>query len=153
MIKKVISLLICLILVLIPACSATFTNNNIINQEPEKNIGMFSKVNIEANGKISVDDWFAIIRLPNMWKTFWFKFINNEDKAFVSFWRLIFQTDSEITISCESTGDILWEYQGESEIQLVIIGYTGVYISESINNDQLHVTLDGYSVLCKPKLI
>lgn len=107
---------------------------------------------IESNGKISIDDWFAIIRMPNMWKTFWFRPFKDEMQAFVSFWRLVFQSDSDVTIYSEENGDILWDHQGGKEVHLVIVGFWGEYIPTSVDG-LLNVQINGNALFAKPRLI
>ena len=137
---------------LIPAVgNATLT----ISEEPQSNTNRpFATCHIEASGDISERDWFAIIRLPNMWKTFWFRPPLNDFKAFVSLWRIIYDPDSKVTIYAKPDGKILWEQNGRQDVQLVIIGFYGTYIPERTNpNGPLHVEISGNALFVKPKFI
>jgi hypothetical protein len=137
---------------LVPAVgNATLT----ISEEPQSNTSRpFATCYIEASGDISERDWFAIIRLPNMWKTFWFRPPLNDFEAFVSLWRIIYDSDSKVTIYVKQDGKILWEQNGRQDVQLVIIGFHGTYIPERTNpNEPLHVEISGNALLVIPKFI
>ena len=139
-------------LFLIPAGgNATIT----ISEDPQFNTNpLFATCYIEASGDISERDWFAIIRLPNMWKTFWFRPPLNDFEAFVSLWRIIYDSDSKVTIYVKQDGKILWEQNGRQDVQLVIIGFHGTYIPERTNpNEPLHVEISGNALLVIPKFI
>ncbi len=127
----------------------------IISEEPQTYISRpFATCHIEASGDISERDWFAIVRLPNMWKTFWFRPPFNDFKAFVSLWRIIYDPDSKVTIYTKQDGKILWEQNGRQDAQLVIIGFYGTYIPERTNpNGPLHVEISGNALFVKPKFI
>lgn len=129
--------------------------NEAVDEKIDKTITLgYKGYYIEASGKISVEDWFAIIRLPNMWKTFWFRPPLDEQKAFVSFWRIVYQSDSKVTIYTEQNGDIIWDHEGSQDIHLVIIGFNGVYIPDCSNLDEpLHVEISGNALFVKPRLI
>ena len=131
------------------ASNTNKTNNKICNPTTDT----YNECYIEASGKISEKDWPAIIRLPNMWKTFWFRFLLNDERAFVSFWRIIFQSNAEVTIFTEQNGEVLWEHQGEKEVQLIILGYVGIYNPESSDDGPLHVTISGTALRVDTKLI
>jgi hypothetical protein len=137
---------------LIPAIgNATLTTS----EEPQSNTSRpFATCYIEASGDISERDWFAIIRLPNMWKTFWFRPPANDFEAFVSLWRIIYDPESIVTIYAKQDGRILWEQNGRQDVQLVIIGFHGTYIPESTNPDgRLHVEISGNALFIIPKFI
>ena len=128
--------------------------NNAVQKIYNSDTSGFKRCYIEATGKISENDWFAIIRMPNMWKTFWFRPPLKELDAFVSFWRIVYQSDSQITISTEQNGDILWDNNGQQEIHLIIIGFYGIYIPQrSDSNEPLNVEISGNAWFAKPRLM
>jgi hypothetical protein len=115
--------------------------------------GTFMRCKIEASGFVSKDDWPAVIRLPNMWKTFWFRFLQREEQAFVSFWRIVFDPDAEITIYSEDNDEILWDHQEQEKPQLILVGYSGIYSNDGSEDDSLHVSINGKALLAKTRLI
>ena len=138
-------------LFLIPSVgNATLT----ISDEPQSNTSRpFATCYIEASGDISERDWFAIIRLPNMWKTYWFRPPSNDFDAFVSLWRIVYDPESIVTIYAEQDGRLLWEQNGRQDVQLVIIGFHGTYIPESNLDGKLHVEIRGNALFVIPKFI
>jgi len=148
--EKILVGVVMLMFVSIAFTSQTLAKENIVKDEiPAK---LYEGCYIEAEGKISVQDWFAIIRMPNMWKTFWFRPFKDEMKAFVSFWRLVFQSDSDITIYSEENGNILWDHQENQEVHLVIVGFWGDYIPTNTDG-YLNVKINGNAIFVKPRLI
>lgn len=142
-------------MVVVMFLSVAFTSLSLAKENESKDVmptRFYSGCYIEAEGKISVEDWFAIIRMPNMWKTFWFRPFKDEMQAFVSFWRLVFQSDSDVTIYSEENGDILWDHQGGQEVHLVIVGFWGDYIPTSTDG-LLNVQINGIALFAKPRLI
>jgi hypothetical protein len=143
--KKIFGILVCMLFILTTMVS-------VVSANQEKTL--YKGCYIEASGEISEKDWFAIIRLPNMWKTFWFRPPFNEQKAFVSFWRIVYDSKSTVTIYSEQNGDILWDHNGQQDVHLIIIGFHGIYIPEQSNPDEpLHVEISGNALFVKPKLI
>jgi hypothetical protein len=153
--RKIIILLV--VLMFLITGFATISNskeNKAVEKIDNANKLGYKGCYIAASGKISEEDWFAIIRMPNMWKTFWFRPPLNEQEAFVSFWRIIYQSDSEVTIYTEENGDILWDYNGQEDVNLIIIGFNGIYIPDRSNPDEpLHVEISGNALFVKPRLI
>lgn len=142
-------------IVVVMFLSLVFTSLSLANENKSKDVmqtRFYSGCYIEAEGKISIDDWFAIIRMPNMWKTFWFRPFKNEMQAFVSFWRLVFQSDSDVTIYSDENGHIQWDHQGGQEVHLIIVGFWGEYVPTSIDGF-LNVQINGNALFAKPKLI
>ena len=128
--------------------------NNSVEKIGNKITSGFKRCYIDATGNISERDWFAIIRMPNMWKIFWFRPPLNEFNAFVFFWRIVYQADSQVTIYTEQNGDILWDHNRQQEVHLIIIGFNGIYIPQSGDpNIPLHVEISGNAWFVKPKLI
>jgi hypothetical protein len=126
----------------------------IISEKPQStNILSYTSCYIEASGKISEKDWFAIIRLPNMWKTFWFRPPSNELKAFVSFWRIVYDSNSIIKIYTKQNGKLLWEQNGKQDVNLVIVWFNGVYIPKTTLDGRLHVEISGNAMFIKQKYI
>ena len=143
--RKIFGILVCMLFILTTMVS-------LVSAEQERN--KYRGCYIEASGEISEKDWFAIIRLPNMWKTFWFRPPLDEQKAFVSFWRIIYDSDSTVTIYSEKNGDILWDHNGRQDVHLIIVGFRGIYIPSQSNPDEpLHVEISGNAVFVKPRLI
>jgi hypothetical protein len=149
--KKIYTIMIVIMFFTISFTTFSFASVKNIIDKPIT--GIYTKCYIEAEGDISVRDWFAIIRMPNMWKTFWFRPRGDEQQAFVYFWRLVYQSDSKITIYIEENGNILWNHQGEQEVHLVIFGYNGMYIPSSTEDGPLHVKISGNAIFVKPRLI
>jgi hypothetical protein len=122
----------------------------IVNSSETNNIGLgyrdlFTSCYIEAEGEIAKIDWPAIIKMPNMWKTFWFRPFN-DNRALVSYWSIVLDCDSDVKIYDEENGNILWDHQGSEYPQLKIFGYSGIYIPKSIDNS-LHVSLSGNALV------
>jgi len=113
---------------------------------------MYTSCYIEADGEIAYNiDWIAFIKMPNMWKTFWFRPFN-DDRAIVSYWMLVFNFDSKVRIYSEEDGDLLWEHQGSEYPQLKIFGFYGNYIPSTNDNYAFQVELDGNALIVLTKL-
>ena len=137
----VIACLIFIILSIIPIVNSENTNNQ--NISGVRDINLFTTCFIEADGEIAYDfDWPAIIKMPNMWKTLWFRPFNN-DKALVTSWMLVFNYDSDVKIYNRENGDLLWNHQGTEYPQLKIFGFYGDYIPSSGDDDSFRVSLSG----------
>ena len=154
MMKIFVYIIFLMFLTTVYATISLSKENNTVEKIDDSFASNYIKCYIEASGKISQRDWFAIIRMTNMWKTFWFRPPLNELKAFVSFWRIVYQADSQLTIYSEENGDIIWDHNGEQEIHLIILGFNGIYIPQSGDpNGPLHVEISGNVWFVKPKLI
>lgn len=153
--RKILTYMVVLMFLITGFATLSFSKENDTVKKINNSVTSgFKRCYIEATGKISVDDWFAIIRMPNMWKTFWFRPPLKELNAFVSFWRIVYQSDSQITIYTEQNGDILWENNEQQEVHLIIIGFYGIYVPQSGDpNGPLHVEISGNAWFAKPRLI
>jgi hypothetical protein len=120
-------------------------NENLTNNIGLGNWDLFTSCYIEAEGEIAKIDWPAIIKMPNMWKTFWFRPFN-DNRALISYWMLVLDFDSNVKIYDEENGNILWDHQGSEYPQLKIFGYSGDYIPKSME-DSLHVSLNGKALV------
>ena len=113
---------------------------------------LYTSCYIEAEGEIAYNiDWIAFIKMPNMWKTFWFRPFN-DDKAIVSYWMLVFKYDSKVKIYSEENGELLWDHHGLEYPQLKIFGFYGNYIPSTNNNDAFEVSLSGNAMIVLTKL-
>jgi hypothetical protein len=143
--KKIFGILVCMLFILTTMVS-------VVSAEQERN--NYRGCYIEASGEISEKDWFAIIRLPNMWKTFWFRPPLDEQKAVVSFWRIVYDSESTVTIYSKQNGDILWDHNGRQDVHLILVGFRGIYLPERNNpDDPLHVEISGNALFVKTRLI
>ena len=132
---------IMLLLTAIPIVNSS--ESNYQNTTGIEDIKIFATCYIEADGEIAYDfDWPAIFKMPNMWKTLWFRPFNN-DKAIVTSWMLVFKHDSDIRIYNREDGDLLWNHQGSEYPQLKIFGFFGDYIPSSGDDDSFSVSLSG----------
>jgi hypothetical protein len=114
---------------------------------------MYGGCYIKASGEISERDWFAIIRLPNMWKILWFRSPFNEQKAFISLWRIVYDSNSIIKIYTKLNGKLLWEQNGKQDVNLVIVWFDGVYIPKTTVDGRVHVEISGNAMFIKEKYI
>jgi hypothetical protein len=124
-------------------------NNNDLNLSKWE---FYNSCYIEAEGEIAYNiDWIAFVKMPNMWKTFWFRPFN-DDKAIVSYWMLVFKFDSKIKIYSEENGELLWDHHGSDYPQLKIFGFYGNYIPTTNDNDAFQVSLKGNALMILTKL-
>ena len=136
------------IMIMVTQNIVTSLNQTDIDTGPnDVSRNVFSNCYIEADGLVSDDDWASFVRLPNMCKTFWLKNILNNSRIFVSFWRVVLESDSEIIIYNEKDGEIIWHHDKNNIPVLNIIGFAGKYESNTTINGQLHVTICGNSLI------
>ncbi len=149
----VIGCFILLLLTSLPLVNSNESNNSI--QTNNTNLSkweLFTSCYIEAEGEIAYNiDWPAIIKMPNMWKSFWFRPFN-DDKAIVSYWMLVFKFDSIVKIYSEENGDLLWENYGSNYPQLKIFGFYGNYIPSNNDENSFQVLLSGKAFIVLTKL-
>jgi len=96
---------------------------------------------IEASGEVSTVDWPRIIG-SNMWKLTWLRPFGN-DFAVISYWRIVLDESTELSIYDEEGGELLYQHDGVGHPQLRIIGYFGDYTPTSPDENTLHVELSG----------
>ena len=144
--KKIIGFLISLILLVtsLPLISATEINKENENLKSNIVIGPYINCYIEASGIISHFDFPRIIG-SNFWKNFWFRPFR-DDRAFVSYWQILFDKTAEIAIYSEKNGYLLWENTGEFHTQMRIIGYFGTYIP-SDNDGEFYTIIKGNALI------
>jgi hypothetical protein len=144
--KKIIGFLICLVLIStsIPFVGAIPINSD--NEKPTNNfiIGPYIGSYIEASGIISHFDFPRIIG-SNFWKSFWFRPFR-DDRAFVSYWHILFDKTADIALYSEENGDLLWQNPGEDHTQMRIIGFFGTYIPEN-DNGEFHAVIEGRALI------
>jgi len=154
--KKKIFVIICLILLVITSFPLVNSNEIDVNDDAcdikLSKWELYSSCYIEAEGEIAYNiDWIAFIKMPNMWKTFWFRPFD-DDMAFVSYWMLVFKFDSKVKIYNEENGDLLWEHQGSEYPQLKIFGFYGDYIPSTNDQDVFQVSLNGNAFMVLTRL-
>ena len=101
----------------------------------------YSSCYIDASGDVSGEDWPRMLG-SNMWKLSWVRPFFN-DFAVVSYWRIVFDESSFITIYSDKDGEVLWEHDGIGHPQLRIIGFFGDYIPTRTEDTNLHVEMHG----------
>jgi hypothetical protein len=136
--RKIICILICFLLVLI---SIPLINSEKFIEKPINNVGedeYFISCYISIEGSIF-----------NQWKINFLKPFG-DDRATVLFWHLEFKPNTEITILTEENGEVLYNFQGEK--QLNILAFRGIYISQhNWEEDHVDVSINGKVTLVKPR--
>jgi len=138
--KRIISLYIaCMFLLLAVPTMTAFS----LSEEESNDLEWetFSSCYIDASGDISGEDWSRILG-SNMWKLSWFRPFFN-DFAVVSYWRIVFDESSSITLYTEKDGEVLWDHDGTGHPQFRILGFFGDYIPTCSENTDLHVKIRG----------
>lgn len=98
---------------------------------------------VEIDGLISLNDYPRIIGI-NMWKMIFLRISgkNNPD-AFVFYWYLLLDETAEISVYTEENGDLLWQHDGQGTPEIRILWFTGSYIASGVEEDRLHIDMDG----------
>lgn len=107
----------------------------------DSSIDTFTGCYIEVTGDIALIDWPRVIG-SNMWKLSWFRPFGT-DFAVVSYWRLVLDESTTISVYTEKNGDLLWQHDGTGYPQLRIFGFLGTYIPTGPYKETLHVELNG----------
>ena len=108
---------------------------------------LFTSCYIEASGYVSEIDWPAIIKMPNMWKTTWFRPFN-DNRAIMTYWQIVFDSSVEMSIFDKEGGQLLWEHSDSSHEQIRIIGYYGIYISSNPDEGKpLYIDMSGNALV------
>jgi hypothetical protein len=153
--KKLSNMFIILILIISSFSIVTSSENKVstknVNEPQNDGIEVFMSCFIDASGEIARIDWPAIIKMPNMWKTTWFRPFK-DDRAVATYWQLVFDSKSEIRIYSEENGELLWQHDGSDYPQIRIFGFYGTYIPSSSYGESLHVSIRGNVLLLWIKL-
>lgn len=133
--RKLIGLLICMLMLgaILPVVSA---NPSKLNQ-----IQRFGTCSIIAEGTLTNKD-FPSIYGTTMWKILYTRPFN-DDRAHVLYWFIRFDETATVTIYSEEDGEVLWQHQGDTVPQLRMVRFTGIYLNEITEDDQLYIQIRG----------
>jgi len=119
-----------IILILIISIFPIAVSSNIDIKDLSLDRDVFNKCYIEIEGDIS-----------NQWKICFLKPFGDY-RSTVVYWHLEFKPDSEIKIYDEKDGELLYEYEGSRQINIIAFG--GIYIPTRFNvSSPLHVSING----------
>ncbi len=138
--KKIIGILIILGLLLTTLPIATARNKGSI--EPTV-LEKYKDCYVEIDGLISLNDYPRIFGI-NMWKMIFLRISgSNNPDAFVFYWYLLLDETAEILVYTEENGELLWQHDGQGTPEIRLLWFTGSYIASSVEEDRLHIDIDG----------
>ena len=126
--RKNIIILTIIFMLVISIFPSTFANNNYIDMNSDRDV--FNFCYVEIDGDIS-----------NQWKICFLKPFGDY-RSTVVYWHIEFKPDTTIRIYDDKNGELLYEYDGERELNIIAFG--GIYIPSRLSpSSPLHVSITG----------